>query len=64
MSATRDADLLAKNYDRIMNKVRDQDVAYYFLGLWGNIVGRRSMAQFFMDNYDAVSFAPIHDVEI
>jgi aminopeptidase 2 len=56
MGSTEDPALVQATFQFILDKAKDQDVIYFFRELNTNSKARRSLAQFFEDNYDVVSF--------
>jgi aminopeptidase 2 len=56
MGSTADPALVQETFQFILDKAKDQDVIYFFRELNTNSKARRSLAQFFEDNYDVVSF--------
>lgn len=59
MGATENPELIQKTFDFVMTKSRDQDVLYFFRGLGTNFKARRTLVQFFQNDYDAVRASQI-----
>ncbi|KAF9227990.1 leucyl aminopeptidase [Gyrodon lividus] len=51
MCASKDKSCISDTEQFILNKARNQDIIYFFIGLQMNYDRRRSSAKFFMDNY-------------
>ncbi|KIJ69473.1 hypothetical protein HYDPIDRAFT_24310 [Hydnomerulius pinastri MD-312] len=51
MCASRDKSCISNTEQFILDKARNQDIVYFFMGLQMNYDTRRSSAKFFMDNY-------------
>lgn len=58
MGSAEDPDLLKETFQFILDKAKDQDVLYFFRELSTNSKARRSLAQFFRDQYAAVGIQP------
>lgn len=54
MGSAEDPDLLKETFQFILDKAKDQDVLYFFRELSTNSKARRSLAQFFRDQYAAL----------
>ncbi|TXT13659.1 hypothetical protein VHUM_01026 [Vanrija humicola] len=56
LAAARDPKLLDRTFAMLSDgSVKDQDLYIFFYGLGGNRAARRRVADYFFDNYDAVS---------
>lgn len=55
MGASRDSQLTKDAFDYIVNKARDQDMIYHFLGMSASPAARRYLIEAFKQHYDLVS---------
>ncbi len=55
MCAVEDPILIQETLEFLLIDARDQDVIYFFEGLQANHKTRRTLLQFFRENYDLVS---------
>ena len=54
MGATQDMELAKATLEFIGTKARDQDVMYFFTGLGSNFKMRRSLTEYFQQNYETI----------